>query len=82
MELFKRLLGYHPALQDMGPRTQDMKKILRSFAAVVDAMNPIRNRATMAHPSGSLLPETEAVLCINAVRTLLQYLDSKLAPPA
>lgn len=45
---------------------------------IVDALNPLRNRASLAHPNESLLAEPEAMLVINSVRTLLHYIDSRV----
>jgi hypothetical protein len=45
---------------------------------VLDAMNPLWNRASLAHPNPPLLAEPEAMLVINAARTILHYLDAKL----
>jgi hypothetical protein len=47
--------------------------------SILDAMNPARNRGSLAHPNEDLLGEHEAILFINAARTILQYLDAKLA---
>lgn len=77
-ELFKVLRGNHPAFQDLGPRSEDITKVLRALSTVIDALNPIRNRASIAHPNDVLLDEPEAILVINAVRTLLAYLDARL----
>jgi len=77
-DLFK-LLKQHPALQATGPRAGDIDKILKAFSIVLDAMNPLRNRASLAHPNPTLLNEPEAMLVINAVRTILHYLDAKLS---
>ena len=77
-ELFKVLRESHPALNNLGTRSDDITKVLRALATVIDALNPIRNRATVAHPNEDLLDEPEAVLVINAIRTLLQYIDSKI----
>jgi hypothetical protein len=49
-----------------------------AFATVVDALNPVRNRGSMAHANATLLDEPEAMLVINAVRTLLHYLNAKI----
>ncbi len=76
-KLLKLLRENHPALQDIGVRSDDIVKILRSFGAVLDALGPIRNRASMAHPNETLVDEAEAMLCINAARTVIQYLDAK-----
>jgi len=77
--LFKTLRNEHPALANLGPRTDDIEKILRAFASIMDALNPIRNRASAAHPNVELLGTDEAVLVINVTRTLLHYLDSKFS---
>jgi hypothetical protein len=44
----------------------------------MDALNPARNRGSVAHPNEELLDNDEAMLFINAARTVLQYLDVKL----
>jgi hypothetical protein len=47
------------------------------MATILDALNPVRNNASMAHPTSALIGEAEAVLVINTVRTLLTYLEAK-----
>lgn len=46
---------------------------------IFDALGPVRNRASIAHPNIELLAEPEAMLVINVGRTLLNYLDAKRA---
>jgi len=75
--LFRLIREEHPKLQSEPPG-QEVHKILRAFATIVDTLNPVRNKKSMAHPSAELLGEPEAVLVANAVRSLLHYLDSKL----
>lgn len=77
-QLFKALRTRHPAFQDLGPRSDDVAKLLGAMATVADVLNPLRNKASVAHPNQDLLAEPEALLFINSVRTLLNYLDSKL----
>jgi Abortive infection C-terminus len=77
--LFRAIQNGHPKLADLGPRAQDVRKVLNAFASVLDAMLPIRNQTSVAHPNPSLLDEPEARLVINASRTLLHYLDDKLS---
>jgi Abortive infection C-terminus len=77
-QLFKLLRTRHPAFQDLGPRADDMGRVLNSLASVVDVLNPVRNKASVAHPNASLLPDPEAMLIINSVKTMLHYFDSKL----
>lgn len=74
-QFFKLLLEQHPAFQDLGPRGQDIKTILRSFSSI---LNPIRDRASVAHPNDHLLDNQEAMFVINVARALIQYVDAKL----
>ncbi|MHB8296462.1 MAG: abortive infection family protein [Acidimicrobiales bacterium] len=69
--LFKKLRSGHPQLADLGPRAQDVEKVLNSCASILDALLPVRNRASVAHPNAELLGEPEARLVINVGRTLL-----------
>jgi hypothetical protein len=76
-QLFKALRPEHPSLRDLGVRSEDVTKMLGSMAAILDALNPVRNNASMAHPNSELMGEAEAVLIVNTVRTLLTYFDAK-----
>jgi hypothetical protein len=76
--LLKKLRRDHPRLQDLGTREQDIQKVLNSAGNILDALNPVRNRASVAHPNTDLLGVEEARLVINIGRTLLSYLDEKL----
>jgi hypothetical protein len=78
--LLKLLLKSHPALTELGPRAQDIAQVLRATSTILDALNPIRNKGSLAHPNRALLDEAEAMLVINTARTLIHYLDSKLYP--
>lgn len=78
-KLFKLLRQGHPALSEMGPRSDDIARILAAMATAIDALQPIRNRASVAHPNPELLEAPEARLVINAARSILTYLDEKLA---
>ncbi|OLE26141.1 MAG: hypothetical protein AUG49_08880 [Catenulispora sp. 13_1_20CM_3_70_7] len=79
VSLLKKLLSAHPKLQSLGPRATDITTVMRAFSSVLDALNPVRNNASVAHPNERLLGREEASLVINAGRTLLSYLDAKLA---
>lgn len=76
--LFKKLRAEHPAFVVDGPRAQDITQVMRAMSAIMDALNPLRNNASVAHPNEALLDEPEAMLAINATRTILHYLDAKL----
>ncbi len=77
-QLFKALRKSHPALQPTGPRAADLTRILNAMATIIDALNPLRNQASLAHPANELLPDAEAMLVINAVRTLPHYLEQRV----
>lgn len=79
-ELFKTLRRNHPALCGPIPGASDVERILGSMAAIVDALNPLRNRGSVAHPNDHLLEEPEAMLAVNSVRTLLHYFNSRIQP--
>lgn len=78
-ELFKCLLKEHAAFKDLGPRADEMQKVLRASSSILDALNPVRNRASLAHPNEQLLSAPEATLVINITRTLLQYIEDKVS---
>jgi hypothetical protein len=78
-QLIKLLRQNHPKLQNLGPRAQDITQVLRAMGAILDALNPVRNRASVAHPNATLLEQPEAMLVINAAQTILHYLDAKLS---
>jgi len=48
------------------------------MAQIVDVLNPVRNQKSRAHPNEDLLEEPETMLFVNAVRTLLHYLNDKM----
>ena len=76
-ELFKILKAEHPRLQALGVHQGPIVQVLRSLGSVMDALNPARNKGSVAHPNEVLLAEDEALLFINAARTVLQYLDAR-----
>lgn len=76
--LFNELRRHHPKLQITDPQADKMMiDIMRGFSRAIDALNPARNSKSMAHPN-TLLEPPEAMLAINAIRTMLHYLDNKL----
>lgn len=76
--LFGLLRQKHPHLQPSGHRSNDVTAVLRGLSSIIDAMNPVRNQASVAHPNPILLEEDEAWLVINAARTFLHYISRKL----
>ena len=77
-QLFKQVRSEHPGMQRRGPRATDVEKVAKALAAILDALSPLRNRASVAHANTDLLGDAEAMLVVNAVRTLLHYIDARL----
>ena len=77
--LFKQLRERHPRFQAKGTREEDIGVLQNALASIVSVLNPIRNRASVAHPNDLLLNAPEAYLVVNCVRTLLHYLEAKLS---
>jgi hypothetical protein len=77
--LLKKLLNDHPRLQELGPRASDIRTVLKASGSILDALNPVRNNASVAHPNAALLGREEARLVINVSRSLFVYLDGKVA---
>lgn len=76
--LLHALRSGHPALAPTGPRADDVSRVLYAMGTIMDALNPLRNRASVAHPNVELLDSAEAMLVVNTTRTILAYLDSRL----
>ncbi len=77
--LLKTIREQHPHFQAVGGgREHDVTRILKGLGSMVDALSPIRNNASVAHPNEDLLEEPEAMLTINMVRAILHYVDSRL----
>jgi len=79
-KLFKALRTSCPELQVSGPHAEQLEKIFNSLAAIVDALNPLRNRGTLAHPNEHLIEAAEAMLFINAVKAIMHYVNMKVQP--
>jgi len=67
-----------PELQPKGIFSKEIDRILNSMSSIIDAVNTLRNRGSVAHPNERLLSAEAALLCIKSIRTLFQFLDSKL----
>lgn len=59
----------------------EAKKVLRSLGAVSEALTELRNHASPAHPN-ALADEADALLAVNAARTLLTYLRDRFDSPS
>lgn len=74
----KKLRENHPGLVATGLRADEVSRVLYSMAATLDALTTLRNNASAAHPNEALLGDHEALLAINAARTIFSYIDSKV----
>lgn len=77
-KVFKLLRQACPELRPLGQHGEQIEKVINSLASVMDALSPLRNHGTLAHANEHLIEPAEAMLYINAVKTLMHYLNSKL----
>jgi hypothetical protein len=54
-----------------------MRKIVFSIGNILDALNPLRNRGSLAHANDQLVERDEALLVVNLTRSIIQYLDGR-----
>lgn len=76
--LFRKLRELHPSLKGRGVRSEDVTRLLDQLSVIVDTLNLLRNRASLAHPNPVLLEQAEADLVLNCIHTLLHYLNRKM----
>jgi len=76
---FKLILKNHQSFKKGDRSDEHAERILQAMTTILDSLNTLRNRSSVAHPNERLLEDPEAVLAVNAVRTLLHYLESKIA---
>jgi hypothetical protein len=77
--IFKKLRGVHPGIQVV-TEDKDMQRIFFAASSIIDTLNAVRNRRTLAHPNEGLLDSAAAMLMINGIRTILHYLDAVSRP--
>ena len=77
-QLYKAVRTEHPEIRPQGAYSGATERILTALTSVVDSLNTIRNRGSLAHPNDELIAEPEALLAINAARSLFIYLDGKV----
>ncbi len=75
--LLKALRENHPRFQETISFGDEARRMVMSMSTALDALNTIRNNASLAHPNESLLGEAEAQLAIDSARTVFRYVDSK-----
>lgn len=52
-----------------------IKTTLRSASGVINSINELRNRHSLAHPNDSIISSREAQLCIRLVKELSDYIE-------
>ena len=74
---FKELRSFHPALQASGNRSEEITRILQSFANSIDAFSTLRNKASLSHVN-ELLDVPEATATVNAMYTIFRYIQDSM----
>lgn len=77
-KLYRLVREEHAGFDATGPHADEINRVAQSMAGALDAINTLRNQASVAHPNDDLLDEAEATLAINAGRTLLNYVAAKI----
>lgn len=76
--VFKKLREQHPKLLYAGPREGDVGMVFKGTATIIDAVNTLRNNASVAHPNDTVMPQAEAMFLINLIRSLLHFIEMKV----
>ena len=58
--LYRIIRDQHPKFQNTGPRATDIDQINKTLSSVVSVLNPLRNKASLAHPNKELLAKSES----------------------
>lgn len=74
---FKELRIFHPALQASGNRSEEITRVLQSFANSIDAFSTLRNKAILSHVN-ELLDVPEATATVNAMNTVFRYVQDSM----
>jgi hypothetical protein len=75
--LFKILREEHPKFLYAGPRGAEVGSALKASSSIIEAINTLRNNASVAHPNEAVVPEPEAMYLVNLARSLLHYIEMK-----
>jgi hypothetical protein len=76
--LWKRLRTEHPAFSGQSSQDGHLIRVASGLATILDALNPLRNTGSVAHPNEELLTEADAMLAVNAARTILHFVDARV----
>jgi Abortive infection C-terminus len=75
--LFKMIREQHPKFGYAGPRASEVGSALKASPSIIEALNTLRNNASVAHPNDTVVPEPEAMYLVNLARSVLHYLEMK-----
>jgi hypothetical protein len=78
VKLIKSLFAHHPKLQ-VSLKSSEVQNIVRNLVSISDSLNPIRNQGSRAHPNKIVVQEPEATLAVNAIYSVLTYLEQKIS---
>jgi len=76
--IFQKIRKTHPVFLIIAHKNPEADKIFNSIMVIFDALSPVRNNASLAHPNKQLIEEPEAMLVINVTRSLLHYFNAKI----
>ena len=66
----KHIHGVEPA-----DKTTETAKILASISKIIDILNEMRNKKSLAHPNKTLLENDEALFVINISKAIMRYVN-------
>jgi hypothetical protein len=75
--LLRLLAEDHPAFSVRDSKV-DITRVLQAMGTILDTVNAARDNRTPVHPNEVLIREPEAMLAINAVRSIMHYLNEKI----
>lgn len=76
--LLKALRENHARFQERVAFSDETRRMVMQMSTALEALNTIRNKASLAHPNEELLGAAEANLAIDAARTVFRYVDAKV----
>lgn len=77
--LLKVLRENHSRFKETVAFSDEARRMIMSMSTALDALNTIRNHASLAHANEALLGDPEAHLAIDSARTVFRYVDAKVA---
>lgn len=76
--LLKKIFTSHSKFQSL-VGGGDIANMAKGLGSISTSLNPIRNTGSLAHANEKLIEEPEAMFVVNSVKTLITYLEGRLA---